>query len=124
MDFRSSIHTAKARKNLPGYPLGSIHIGRLARHNDLVGQQLGTRLVKGALEVAVKAAQIVAALTVTVDAKNKRAEEFYKKYGFTNLVADPEKENEFPKAMRRKFKKCCAQILEDIDAPASNEASC
>jgi len=101
---RQQLPSAKARKNLPGYPLGTIHIGRLARHKDIVKQKLGDRLIFSALEVAAKSAEATAALAVTVDAKNLRAETYYAKYGFENLNSDPEKVAEYPKAMYLKMK--------------------
>lgn len=96
---RQELPTAKARKNLPGYPLGTIHIGRLARHKEMVKQKLGDLLMLSALEVAVGSSKVVAVYAVTVDAKNKRAEDYYLKFGFRNLLSDPAKANEFPKSM-------------------------
>ena len=101
---RQELPTAKARKNLPGYPLGTIHIGRLARHKDMVGQKLGDRLIQSALETAAKSSEITAAHALTVDAKNLRAETYYVKHGFENLLSDPAKTTEYPKAMYMKMK--------------------
>lgn len=101
---RQDLPTAKARKNLPGYPLGTVHIGRLARHKDIVGQKLGDRLIFSALETAVKSSEVTAAHAVTVDAKNLRAETYYAKHGFANLNPDPAKTGEYPKGMYMKMK--------------------
>lgn len=101
---RQDLPTARARRNLPGYPLGTVHIGRLARHKDIVGQKLGDRLIFSALETATKSAGVAAAHAITVDAKNLRAETYYAKHGFENLNPDPAKTAEFPKAMYMKMK--------------------
>lgn len=101
---RQELPTAKARKNLPGYPLGTIHIGRLAREQSIVKQQLGTRLIMSAIEVAVASSKTAAAHAITVDAKDKHAEEYYAKHGFENLIHDPTKTTEYPKAMYMKMK--------------------
>lgn len=101
---RQDFPTAKARKNLPGYRLGTIHIGRLARHKDMVKQQLGDRLILSAFEIASKSAETTAALALTVDAKNLKAETYYAKYGFENLNPDPAKQTEYPKGMYLKMK--------------------
>jgi len=101
---RQDLPTAKARRNLPGYPLGSVHIGRLARHKDMVGQKLGDWLIHSAFEVAAKSSDITAAHVLTVDAKDLRAETYYAKHGFENLIADPAKTTEYPKALYMKMK--------------------
>ncbi len=101
---RQDLPTAKARKNLPGYPLGTVHIGRLARHKDFVKQQLGDRLIFSAFEIAEKSAVSTAAHALTVDAKHMKAETYYAKYGFESLNPDPAKQTEYPKAMYIKMK--------------------
>lgn len=101
---RQDFPTAKLRKGLPGYPLGTVHIGRLARHKDIVRQKLGDRLIFSALETATKSADMAAAHAITVDAKSLHAETYYAKHGFANLNPDPAKTTEFPKAMYMKMK--------------------
>lgn len=101
---RQDLPTAKARKGLPGYPLGTVHIGRLARHKDIVGQKLGDRLIFSALETATKSSDVSAAYAITVDAKNLRAETYYAKHGFALLNLDPAKSGEYPKGMYMKMK--------------------
>lgn len=101
---RQQLPNAKERQNLPGYPLGTIHIGRLARNKDIINQKLGNLLIHSAIEISVESTNKSAAHAITVDAKNERAEKYYTKYGFKNLKLPDEQTNKFPKAMYMKIK--------------------
>ncbi len=70
------------RKNLPRYPVPAVRLGRLAV--DLKWQRtgLGEILLMDAIRRSIAAVQSVAAKYMIVDAKNKKAEEFYLRYGF------------------------------------------
>jgi GNAT superfamily N-acetyltransferase len=70
------------RKNLPKYPVPAVRLGRLAVDRKWQGTGLGEILLMDAIRRAVTAVQSVAAKFMIVDAKNKRAEEFYLRYGF------------------------------------------
>ena len=70
----------------------------------MVGQKLGDWLIQSAFTIATKSSAITAAHALTADAKNLRAETYYAKHGFANLVADPAKAAEYPKAMYMKMK--------------------
>jgi predicted GNAT family N-acyltransferase len=73
--------------SIPKYPrLPATLIGRLARHVDLRGQNIGELLLMDALHRALDAARAVASLAVIVDAKDHNAVRFYKRYGFTELA--------------------------------------
>ncbi len=70
------------RKNLPKYPVPAVRLGRLAVDRKWQGTGLGEILLVDAIHRAVAAVQSVAAKFMIVDAKNKKAEEFYLRYGF------------------------------------------
>ncbi|MCB0390965.1 MAG: GNAT family N-acetyltransferase [Bdellovibrionales bacterium] len=99
---KDNLPNAKARRNLKYSTLGTIHIGRLARHKDIIGQKLGIRTMHSALETAVESSKSSAAWAVTVDAKNNKAENFYANFGFVKLK-QIESNSEFPKAMYLKI---------------------
>ena len=79
-------------KGIPGYPLGAIRIGRLARDNSVRGTGCGELLLKDCLKRIVGFAQKEdhpAFKFVIVDAKNDNAIQFYKKFGFTHFLDQP-----------------------------------
>jgi len=77
-------------KKLPNYPyLPSILIGRLAVDKDYQGQKLGEYLLLDALNKSFKAE--IAAFAVSVEAKNIRAMNFYKSFGFVELIDNSNK---------------------------------
>jgi len=72
-------------KKLPHYPyLPSILVGRLAIDKDYQGQKLGEYLLLDALNKSFKSE--IAAFAVIVEAKNIRAMNFYKSFGFIELI--------------------------------------
>ncbi len=74
----------EAAKRLPRYPqVPGILIGRLAR--DLGHPGLGRLLLADALSRCVRSAADIAAAVVVVDAKDKAAVNFYKRFGFISL---------------------------------------
>ncbi len=70
------------RKNLPKYPVPAVRLGRLAVDRKWQGTGLGEILLMDAIHRSVAAVQSVAAKYMIVDAKIKKAEEFYLRYGF------------------------------------------
>jgi GNAT superfamily N-acetyltransferase len=72
-------------KNLPKYPLPAVRLGRLAVDRQWQGTGLGEILLIDAIHRSVAAVQSVAAKYMIVDAKNKKAEEFYSRYGFQSF---------------------------------------
>lgn len=77
-------------KKLPNYPyLPSILIGRLAVDKDYQGQKLGEYLLLDALNRSFKSE--IAAFLVIVEAKNIRAINFYKSFGFVKFIDNSNK---------------------------------
>jgi ribosomal protein S18 acetylase RimI-like enzyme len=70
------------RKNLPKYPVPAVRLARLAVDRKWQGTGLGEILLMDAIRRSVVAVQSVAAKYMIVDAKNKKAEEFYARYRF------------------------------------------
>lgn len=85
---------AEIAKKFPRYPaVPATLLGRLARHEAAKGQGLGELLLMHALHSALKMSEQVASAAIVTDAKDQRAVDFYKHYGFIDL----------PKAERRLF---------------------
>lgn len=75
------------RKKFPTYErLGAVLLGRLAVRQDYQGRGIGEHLLFDAFHRALKN-EIPSVLMVT-DPQNKKAEDFYKKYGFDRLNAE------------------------------------
>ena len=73
-------------RKLPGYPLiPAILIGRLAIDKNYQGKNFGEMLLMNALSRSYESSKIVASFAVIVEAINKQAISFYKKYGFIDL---------------------------------------
>jgi GNAT superfamily N-acetyltransferase len=77
---------AAVRKKLPRYPLPILRLARLAVDRSAAGQGLGTRLLRFALELALRMAADYGCVGVVVDAKPD-AVDFYTKYGFAPVEA-------------------------------------
>lgn len=78
-------------KGIPGYPMGAIRIGRLARDYSVRGKGVGEVLLRDCLQRVVnhalsKEAIIPAFRFILVDAKNDKAIQFYQKFGFVRLL--------------------------------------
>ena len=83
----SDLPLSVARK-LPRYPIvPAVLIGRLAR--DTRFANTGELLLVDALQRAHRHASEIAAAAVVVDAKNRRASDFYRRYGFAPLGSHP-----------------------------------
>ena len=71
---------------LPKYPeLPATLLGRLAVSESFKGQKLGEILLMSALKRALEQSKSVASMAVVVDAKDKNARAFYRKYGFIEM---------------------------------------
>ncbi len=75
---------------LPKYKeLPATLLGRLARNLAFRGQRVGELLLMHALQQAFNQSRIIASIAVVTDAKDERAEKFYKRYGFIELPDHP-----------------------------------
>ena len=71
---------------LPKYDkLPAILLGRLARSKEFRGAGLGEILLMGALARSIEHSRNVASMAVVVDAKDEKAREFYRGFGFIDL---------------------------------------
>jgi len=77
---------AATRAKLPRYPLPVLRLARLAVHEEVQGQGLGSQLLRFVLQIAVRMAAGYGCIGVVVDAKPE-AEAFYAKYGFFRIEA-------------------------------------
>jgi ribosomal protein S18 acetylase RimI-like enzyme len=77
----------KYKKGIPrNYNAPVILLGRLARHLDYKGKRIGEYLLIDALSRSLKLSnKSIGAMAVVTDPINKRARDFYKKYGFLEL---------------------------------------
>lgn len=80
---------AKLVRGLPGYPVGTVLLARLAVDRRAQGQGLGALLLAEALRKAVTAGEAAAARLVVVDAIDDEAVSFYKRYGFIAAPGHP-----------------------------------
>ncbi len=70
------------RKELPDYPTPAVRIGRLAASVSVRGQGVGELLLQNAIKRVLQARSTLGVYAVVVEAKNAKAEAFYRKYGF------------------------------------------
>lgn len=73
-------------KHIPQYPIPTIKIGRLARDIRTKGSGMGGVILGDALFKSLILSKKIGVFAVDVDAKNSQAKEFYKKYGFIELI--------------------------------------
>jgi len=66
-------------------------LGRLARSREFRGAGLGEILLMGALKKSLEHSRKIASLAVVVDAKDEKAAEFYRSYGFLDLPDHPQR---------------------------------
>jgi predicted GNAT family N-acyltransferase len=78
------------RLQLPKYnKLPATLLGRLARSEQFRGTGLGEILLMGALKRVLEHSRQIASVAVVGDAKDERAVEFYRSYGFVELRKHP-----------------------------------
>ncbi|MCC6914148.1 MAG: GNAT family N-acetyltransferase [Rhodospirillaceae bacterium] len=85
---KESLRPADAKK-LPQYPVPAALIGRLAVDMACRKSGLGEYLLMNALERIHGASQVLAVHAVIVDARDAKAERFYKRYGFQSFPDTP-----------------------------------
>lgn len=74
-------------RKLPNYPLiPATLIGRLAIDKNYQGKNLGELILMDALHRSYESSKNIASFAVVVEAINKEAVKFYKKYGFINFI--------------------------------------
>jgi GNAT superfamily N-acetyltransferase len=78
-------------RGMPRYPIPTILIARLAVDRDHQRNRLGSRLLGEALRRAVQTSDVIAARLVVVDAIDDDAAEFYRRWGFINVPANPKR---------------------------------
>lgn len=77
------------RRKLPRYPVPCFRLGRLAARADRQRVGLGRLLLACAVDRCLKTRQQIAAYALIVDAKDARAQAFYRHYGFTPFAGRP-----------------------------------
>ena len=70
------------RKGLPDYPIPAVRIGRLAGSVSARGQGVGELLLQNAIKRVLQARSTLGVYAIVVEAKDAKAEAFYRKYGF------------------------------------------
>jgi len=75
-------------KRLPRYPVPTALIGRLAVDRNAQGMGLGELLLMDAINRIVRTAEELGIHAVEVSALNDAAKNFYRKYGFIELLDD------------------------------------
>ena len=70
------------QNRLPKYPLPAVRIGRLAIATNAQGKGFGEHLLMDALTRSVRASLDIAVYAIIVDAKDRKARNFYLRYGF------------------------------------------
>lgn len=73
-------------KKLPKHPVPVARMGRLAVDSSTKGMGLGKLLLVDAMKRVQRASELVGVYALLVDAKDDSAKQFYKKYGFIELV--------------------------------------
>jgi GNAT superfamily N-acetyltransferase len=76
-------------RGMPGHPIPTILIARLAVDQRHQGQRLGSRLLAEALRLALAASDTAAARLVVVDAIDEQAAGFYRRWGFIDVPDNP-----------------------------------
>lgn len=76
-------------RGMPGYPIPTILIARLAVDRAHQRRRVGSRLLAEALRRAVTASDAVAARLVVVDAIDDQAAAFYRRWGFIDVPESP-----------------------------------
>jgi predicted N-acetyltransferase YhbS len=77
------------RRQLPGYPVPVVLLGKLAVAESHQCKGLGSILLADARQRVAQASQVLAVYAVVVDALNDRAAGFYQQFGFITLPSHP-----------------------------------
>lgn len=78
------------KKRLPRHPVPIALLGRLGVRRDAQGFGLGEHLLIDALRRVVQTSEQLGIHAVEVDAIDESAKKFYLKYGFTELIDNPQ----------------------------------
>lgn len=76
------------RRQLPKYPIPTLHLGRLAVDVSQKGNRLGERILIHAMKKTIEISLKVGVYALEVRAKHDQAAQFYLKYGFEALEED------------------------------------
>src|SRR5574344_792594 len=76
-------------KRLPRYPLPCVVVGRFAVDQTVQGRGIGKVLLAHALKQVSTVAQIIGVNFVVIHAKDKKAMEFYQRFGFISVTSNP-----------------------------------
>ncbi len=83
---------ADLARKLPRYEaIPAALIGRLARDERARGQGLGDLLLADAITRTLGASRALAVFAIVVDAKDERAEQFYRAFGFQSFPSRPDR---------------------------------
>lgn len=83
-----SVLPEKIAKQLPRHPVPAALIGRLAVNASMQGQGVGGMLLVNAIKRTLAVSEEIAIYAMVVDAKNDKAETFYRHYGFSRLASN------------------------------------
>lgn len=86
--LRESLPADIANK-LPKYPIPAVLLGRIATDVSFQGKKIGKMLLMNAMERAVLASSTIGMYALVADAKNVKAQFFYKYFGFLSLKDNP-----------------------------------
>ncbi len=81
---------AQVAKKLPKYDSwGCVRLGRMARHDDYAGYEIGTILIARAFAAALSISETSGSFAMIVDAKNDTLVEWYSRLAFRPLLDSP-----------------------------------
>lgn len=87
--FRKRELPADRARRLPHYPVPAALLGRLAVDRHHQGRGLGQHLMVDAFRRVLRASEELALYALIVDAKDDRARDFYRHFGFTEFPETP-----------------------------------
>jgi GNAT superfamily N-acetyltransferase len=79
----------RVAKGMPRHPIPVLVLARLAVHSSMQGKRLGAGLLLDALSRTLQVADIVGVRALLVHAKDDRAADFYRHFGFEPSPTDP-----------------------------------
>lgn len=79
----------RVAKGMPRYPIPVLVLARLAVHTSMQGKGLGSGLLLDALSRTLQVADLAGVRALLVHAKDDRAADFYRHFGFEPSPTDP-----------------------------------
>ena len=79
----------RVTKGMPRYPIPVLVLARLAIHTAMQGRGLGSGLLLDAMSRTLQVADLAGVRTLLVHAKDDRAADFYRHFGFERSPTDP-----------------------------------